>query len=139
MTQAAQAARGETEPATDAALAGAARAGNVRAFEELARRHQDRLLRFLLQRTRSRADAEDALQNALLKAYRYIQQYDARWAFATWLFAIASRELTSIQRRERRALPLDEDGAGARRGRPARMGTGESRRRGNCGDWRGAC
>jgi len=113
MTQAARMPREEGEPATDAILAAAARAGDVQSFEELARRHQDRLLRFLLQRTSCRADAEDALQNALLKAYRYIGQYDARWAFATWLFAIGQRELSTIRRRQRPTMTLAEETAGA--------------------------
>jgi len=69
------------------------------AFSQLVERYQNRLLRYLLSRAATRADAEDALQEAFIKAYKHLNQYDSRWAFSTWLFSIASRELMNIQRR----------------------------------------
>lgn len=59
------------------------------AFTDLVRRYRERLLRFLLTRCSSYADAEDALQDTLINAYRYIHSYDARWRFSTWLYRIA--------------------------------------------------
>ena len=59
------------------------------AFTDLARRYRERLLRFLLTRCASYADAEDALQDTLINAYRYIHSYDSRWRFSTWLYRIA--------------------------------------------------
>ncbi len=69
----------------------AAQAGSAEAFAELARAYQQRLLRFLLTRCASYADAEDALQDTMINAYRYIRSYDARWRFSTWLYRIAIR------------------------------------------------
>ena len=46
-------------------------------------------MRFLLTRCSTYADAEDALQDTLINAYRYIHSYDARWRFSTWLYRIA--------------------------------------------------
>lgn len=46
-------------------------------------------MRFLLTRCATYADAEDALQDTLINAYRYIHSYDARWRFSTWLYRIA--------------------------------------------------
>ncbi len=61
----------------------------MEAFTDLVRRYRERLLRFLLTRSASYADAEDALQDTLINAYRYIHSYDSRWRFSTWLYRIA--------------------------------------------------
>lgn len=77
--------------ATDEQLAAAAKTGSTAAFDELVERYQDRLLRFLLGRCNNRADAEDAIQDTFVNAYRYLQSYDSRWRFSTWLYRIAIR------------------------------------------------
>ena len=61
----------------------------MEAFTDLVRRYRERLLRFLLTRCASYANAEDALQDTLINAYRYIHSYDPRWRFSTWLYRIA--------------------------------------------------
>ena len=61
------------------------------AFTELVGPYQQRLLRFLSTRCACMADAEDALQDTLLNAWRYLHSYDARWRFSTWLYRIAIR------------------------------------------------
>ncbi len=76
----------------------AAQAGSTEAFAELARAYQQRLLRFLLTRCASYADAEDALQDTMINAYRYIRSYDARWRFSTWLYRIAIRNAAGLSR-----------------------------------------
>jgi RNA polymerase sigma-70 factor (ECF subfamily) len=68
----------------------------VEAFTDLVRRHRDRLLRFLLTRCASYADAEDALQDTLINAFRYIRSYDSRWRFSTWLYRIAIRNAAKL-------------------------------------------
>ena len=72
-------------------LIGAAKAGSVEAFTDLVRAYRERLLRFLMTRCASVADAEDALQDTLIAAYRYLHTYDPRWRFSTWLYRIAIR------------------------------------------------
>lgn len=67
--------------------------GDREAFAELVRRYRDRLLRFLLTRAQSRADAEDAVQDAFVSAYRYLPSFNPRWRFSTWLYRIALRNL----------------------------------------------
>ena len=69
----------------------AARDGSVDAFEELVHDYRPKLLRFLATRCASYADAEDALQDTFLNAYRYLYSYDPRWRFSTWLYRIAVR------------------------------------------------
>ena len=75
--------------ANEAKLIAAARAGSADAFADLVGRYRDGLLRFLLTRCATHADAEDALQDTLINAYRYIHSYDPRWRFSTWLYRIA--------------------------------------------------
>lgn len=67
------------------------------AFADLVLSYRERLLRFLLTRCASYADAEDALQDTLINAYRYIHSYDARWRFSTWLYRIAIRNAARLR------------------------------------------
>ena len=69
----------------------AARRGSVDAFTELVQDYRERLLRFLLTRCASYADAEDALQDTFINAYRYLASYNPQWRFSTWLYRIAIR------------------------------------------------
>ncbi len=76
---------------TEAQLIAAAQAGSADAFTDLIERYRHRLLRFLVTRSASYADAEDALQDTLINAFRFIRSYDPRWRFSTWLYRIAIR------------------------------------------------
>ena len=66
------------------------------AFTDLVRAYRERLLRFLMTRCASVADAEDALQDTLIAAYRYLHSYDPRWRFSTWLYRIAIRNAARL-------------------------------------------
>jgi RNA polymerase sigma-70 factor (ECF subfamily) len=78
----------------------AAKAGSVLAFTELVHEYRDGLLRFLVTRSSSYADAEDALQDTLLSTFRYLDTYDRRWRFSTWLYRIAIRKLGKLSANE---------------------------------------
>lgn len=93
-------------------LVEAARQGSDAAFSELLKAYQDRLLRFLMARASSEADAEDALQECFVNAYRYIRTYNTRWQFSTWLYRIALRELAKIARKSQRQVGLSEPPSG---------------------------
>ena len=86
----------------------AARSGSVIAFTALVGRYRTRLFRFLLTRCASHADAEDALQDTLINAYRYLHSYDPRWRFSTWLYRIAIRN--ALRQRSRYVNELGEIG-----------------------------
>lgn len=85
---------------SDEQLVELALGGTSNAFDELVTRYQGRLLRFLLTRTDSRSDAEDAIQDAFINAYRYLGSFDPRWRFSTWLYRIALRNLARQRRPE---------------------------------------
>lgn len=87
-------------------LIDAAKEGSVLAFTELVHCYRPGLLRFLLTRCPTYADAEDALQDTLINAYRYLQSYDARWRFSTWLYRIAIRNASRV--RVGSAIGVDE-------------------------------
>ena len=59
----------------------------------------------------SAADAEDALQETLLRAWRALPRFEGRSALSSWLYRIATNVcLRMIERRPRRALPMDAGG-----------------------------
>ena len=92
---------------TDEALAAAARGGSAAAFEELVRRYQLVLLRFLQRRVPR--EAEDVLQEAFLRAYRALPSYRDGRPFKPWLFTIAYRLAVDTTRRPRLAVNVDAD------------------------------
>lgn len=66
-----------------------ATAGEIEAFELLVRDLQHRLFRFIVALTGNTDDAEDALQETLLRAYRSLHTYRAAASFSTWVHGIA--------------------------------------------------
>jgi RNA polymerase sigma-70 factor (ECF subfamily) len=85
---------------TDEELVAQTIRGSTASFEQLVERYQQRLFRFLVTRCTSRADAEDAMQDAFINAYRYLGSYDPRWRFSTWLYRIAMRHAARNARRQ---------------------------------------
>ncbi len=95
--------------ATDDELARNARLGCVASFEELARRLQAPLVRFISRRFPSRRDAEDLTQETLLRAYQSLGSYRAGRSFRTWIFTIAYRLTISRGRAESSTSSLGEE------------------------------
>lgn len=83
---------------SDEQLVEASLNGKASAFDELVDRYQERLLRFLLTRSATYADAEDATQDTFINAYRYLASFDPRWRFSTWIYRIALRNLARQKR-----------------------------------------
>ena len=85
------------------------RNGETDAFEELVRKHGRRVYRSLLGIIGSAEDAEDALQDAFLKAFQHLPDFEGRSRFSTWLVRIAIN--TGLQRmRSRKEFDsLDEE------------------------------
>lgn len=102
----------EPEPVTDEmALVNAAKAGDMAAFEELVRRYDRNVFRIAQHITQNREDAEDVVQDAFLKSYENLQQFQGQSKFYTWLVRIAVNEALMRLRKRRpgREVSLDED------------------------------
>jgi RNA polymerase sigma-70 factor (ECF subfamily) len=92
-------------------LVTAAKAGDVGAFEELVRRYDRNVFRIAQHITQNREDAEDVVQDAFLKAYENLPQFQMQSKFYTWLVRIAVNEALMKLRRRRpeRMVSLDEE------------------------------
>jgi RNA polymerase sigma-70 factor, ECF subfamily len=85
-----------------------ARAGDEEAFRRLVGPLQGELQAHCYRMLGSLHDAEDALQDALLRAWRGIARFEGRSSVRSWLYKIATNAcLDAIARRGRRALPID--------------------------------
>jgi RNA polymerase sigma-70 factor (ECF subfamily) len=94
---------GHGRDATDAELLAAHVAGDARAFETLVRRHQDRLWAVALRTLGDREEAADALQDALLSAYRRAGTFRGESAVTTWLHRVVVNAcLDRVRRRAAR-------------------------------------
>ena len=99
------------EPTDEAALVAAAKAGDIGAFEDLVKRYDRNVFRIAQHITQNREDAEDVVQDAFLKAYGNLEQFQGQSKFYTWLVRIAVNEALMRLRRRRpeRMVSLDED------------------------------
>lgn len=87
----------------DASAVRACLAGDAAAFATLVDRHAPVCLRFATRMLGSREDAEDVVQDALLRAHRALRSFDTTRDFRTWLMSIvANRCRTALVARRRR-------------------------------------
>jgi RNA polymerase sigma-70 factor (ECF subfamily) len=93
----------------DEMLVMAAKVGEQLAFSELWRRHSTRAFRIAYRIMGNRNDAEDAIQDTWMKAYMYLDTFDGRAKFSTWLTRIAINSSLMILRtqRARSETPLE--------------------------------
>jgi RNA polymerase sigma-70 factor (ECF subfamily) len=89
---------------TDAALVRQVLEGDRRAFTILVDRHAPTCLRFATRMLGNREDAEDAVQESLIRAYRALGSFDHRASFRTWLLTIVVNQCRTLaSRRIKRA------------------------------------
>ena len=86
---------------TDRELVDRARQGDVEAFGQLVRRHQQRIHRLAIHMLRDRAEAEDVTQETFIRAYQALARFDGRSEPYTWLYRIAvNLSLNTIRARK---------------------------------------
>jgi len=92
----------------EAELLESARHGDERAFSQLIALHRAALHAHCYRMLGSVQDAEDALQETLLNAWRALPRFEGRSSLKSWLYRIATNAcLKTIERRPRRVLPVD--------------------------------
>jgi RNA polymerase sigma-70 factor (ECF subfamily) len=82
--------------------------GERRAFEPLVRRHERRIFRVVLAVLGNAEDAEEAMQDAFVKAFRHLSQFRRESKFTTWLTRIAVNEALQKRRARKEAISLDD-------------------------------
>jgi len=94
----------------DRALVQQAQSGNEFAFEELVKRHQQRVFALVGGILRRREDLEDVAQQVFLKAFVSLKRFDQRAAFSTWLYKITVNECWDyLRKRKVRPLVYESD------------------------------
>src|SRR5437762_9204884 len=95
----------------DVALVARAKNGDTAAFEQLVRKYERQIFRIAQHITQNREDAEDVMQDAFLKAYEKLDQFQGNSKFYTWLVRIAVNEslMRLRKRRTGKMVSIDED------------------------------
>ena len=90
-------------------LVRAAAGGDVNAFEQLMRQHEGKMYAVALRMCANREDAQDCMQEAMIRAYRAIENFRFQSSFATWIYRITMNTcLDELRRRKvRQATSLD--------------------------------
>ena len=101
----------QSAASNDLDLVHASKKGDAAAFEQLVKRYDRRLLRISQTVTRNREDSEDAVQEALLKAFQNLADFREDSQFSTWLIRITVNQSLMKLRKQRthKEVSLDED------------------------------
>jgi len=75
---------------TDADAVAQVRAGNPDAFRVLVERHSRAIFRLAFRMTGNEQDAEDAVQETFLRAFKQLKNFDGRSSFSTWLYRVCA-------------------------------------------------
>jgi RNA polymerase sigma-70 factor (ECF subfamily) len=95
---------------SEAALVSMAKLGDSDAFVELSKLHSDKILRTIYRVTRNWHDAEDALQDAMLRAFSHLKDFQEKSSFYTWLTRIAINSALMILRKKRGCYEIPFEG-----------------------------
>jgi RNA polymerase sigma-70 factor (ECF subfamily) len=96
---------------SEMALVQAAKKGDLEAFSELVKRYDRNVFRIAQHITHNEEDAQDVVQDAFLKAYQNLEQFQGASKFYTWLVRIAVNEalMRLRKRKSDRTVSIDED------------------------------
>jgi RNA polymerase sigma-70 factor (ECF subfamily) len=103
--------RADEAVSDELALVQQAKEGDLEAFSELVRRYDRNIFRIAQHITHNEEDAQDVVQDAFLKAYQNLEQFQGNSKFYTWLVRIAVNEalMKLRKRRNDRTVSIDED------------------------------
>ena len=99
----------ETLQDADSELVAQSQGGDLEAFEELVRRHTQLIYRTLIAMLGDPADAQDAMQDTLLSAFKHIGGFQGRSKFSTWLVSIARNYALQRLRGRKNIESLDQN------------------------------
>lgn len=92
-----------SETDDDLTLIHATKRGSIAAFNTIVKKYDNKLLRIAQTVTHNREEAEDAVQEAFIKAYQKLDQFHENAQFSTWMIRIVLNESLMKLRRQRRA------------------------------------
>src|SRR4051794_8857525 len=92
---------------TDEEIVTRVRQGEVALFEHLMRRHNQRVYRTARAILHNEGEAEDVMQDAYVRAYEHLGEFEGRAKFSTWLTRIAVHEALARVRRAKRFESLE--------------------------------
>jgi RNA polymerase sigma-70 factor (ECF subfamily) len=93
----------------EGSLVAAAKAGDIDAFETLVGRYERKIFRLAQNITQNKEDAEDVMQEAFLKSYQHLGEFQGNSRFYTWLVRIAvNQALMKLRKRRPNQFSLDE-------------------------------
>jgi RNA polymerase sigma-70 factor (ECF subfamily) len=98
---------------SEAALVSMAKLGNSDAFVALSKPYSDRILRTIFHITRNWHDAEDALQDAMLRAFSHLKDFQEKSSFSTWVTRIAINSALMMLRKKRVCQEISFEGTGS--------------------------
>lgn len=101
--------RARTEGWTDEQVVERVVAGETELYEIVMRRYNQRLYRVVISILRDADETEDVMQDAYVRAYQHLGQFECRAPFSTWLTRIAVHEALARLRKRRRIQQLDMD------------------------------
>lgn len=113
----------------DALLTARASEGDEEAFETLVRRHGPLLLRLATRLLGSRSEAEDAVQESFVSAWRRLPEFRENSTFGTWMYRIVTNRCLNMLRARRPVVALDavsEPAAAEHQVSPARAAEGRA-------------
>jgi len=94
----------------EGSLVAAAKAGDINAFETLVGRYERKIFRLAQNITQNKEDAEDVMQEAFLKSYQHLGEFQGNSRFYTWLVRIAvNQALMKLRKRRPNQVSLDEE------------------------------
>ena len=93
----------------DNELVASAQKGDRRAFEELMERHKQKAYRIAFDFSRDREEAKDLSQEAFLKAFVHLKNFDGRSGFYTWFYRILVNVCLDFRRRNKRVAVEEFD------------------------------